>query len=585
MILGVLFLFVLVGAKGGGLGDAVEGGPKATEHNQDKIQDEILKAMQDSGVLNEWQDKLDDMLYEGNEVETGPVDHLNPQAVDMLTSFVDAYTAENNIKLDASIIVSIVRRVQKTPSPNLPQIFVQLSPLIDVVSALNKKTDQLNNIIDRQGPVFESPAKTKDILHTLTENLKSELVRLTLDTPKAKEVPPPPKKKKSATKEKKQQGGGLDIADYLTLGSTLLKGGNAGQIMSLLSGEADFNSMLSLLPQLIESGNYKDILSKMIFGYLDQSPYGPIIKNMYDNFINSDQGKSTMDSVYYYVEMLAKSESGRRLVNILPKLMVTKDLETFLEIVHVEAEYNWAQVFENIENADYKEKTLEQLADYLVSAYNFVKKPPPSSMMARAPIFLNGFLISKGIPAFDSKRPTESLTAIINKCIKLFSTVKLDVTPYVKAASNTLTKSIETQSKGIKFDKLTTTQKKNLVARILDTELVEPAQAVWSIYDFASKNLDCAQHLLCQVNHKERSRGVESRIAVAKMTSLATAWALAQSKKRHGEKYFNLYKKAVWSGTNGDDCMSEYTIESGSCNLFPWQSKDFMSTSYDHIEL
>ena len=39
---------------------------------------------------------------------------------------------------------------------------------------------------------------------------------------------------------------------------------------------------------------------------------------------NTIQGKSTMDNVYYYVEMLAKSESGRRLVNILPKLMVTK---------------------------------------------------------------------------------------------------------------------------------------------------------------------------------------------------------------------------------------------------------------------
>jgi hypothetical protein len=32
-------------------------------------------------------------------------------------------------------------------------------------------------IVERQAPVFDSPAKTKDIIHTLTENLKSELVR------------------------------------------------------------------------------------------------------------------------------------------------------------------------------------------------------------------------------------------------------------------------------------------------------------------------------------------------------------------------------------------------------------------------
>jgi hypothetical protein len=72
----------------------------------------------------------------------------------------------------------ILERVQKTPSPNLPQLFVQLSPLVDVVSAIaSKSPDKVEAIVERQAPVFDSPAKTKDIIHTLTENLKSELVR------------------------------------------------------------------------------------------------------------------------------------------------------------------------------------------------------------------------------------------------------------------------------------------------------------------------------------------------------------------------------------------------------------------------
>ena len=49
----------------------------------------------------------------------------------------------------------------------------------------------------------------------------------------------------------------------LCLGSTLLKGGNAAQLMSLLSGESDMTSLLTLLPQLIESGNYKVILESL----------------------------------------------------------------------------------------------------------------------------------------------------------------------------------------------------------------------------------------------------------------------------------------------------------------------------------
>ena len=76
------------------------------------------------------------------------------------------------------MILRILERVQKTPSPNLPQLFVQLSPLVDVVSAIaSKSPDKVELIVERQAPVFDSPAKTKDILHTLTENLKSELVR------------------------------------------------------------------------------------------------------------------------------------------------------------------------------------------------------------------------------------------------------------------------------------------------------------------------------------------------------------------------------------------------------------------------
>ena len=59
-------------------------------------------------------------------------------------------------------IVNIVRRVQKSPKPNLAAIFVQLGPLCDVISAVGKKTNQLPALIERQAPVFDSPAKTKE---------------------------------------------------------------------------------------------------------------------------------------------------------------------------------------------------------------------------------------------------------------------------------------------------------------------------------------------------------------------------------------------------------------------------------------
>ena len=180
------------------------------------LQEEILAAMKDSGVLDEWKDKLDDMLYnEADEKKTEkkklPV--INQQEREMLRSFIDEYKTDSNLEVSTDLILNIIDRVQKTPKPNLPQIFVQLGPVIDVISAISKKTRDVQKIIDRQGPIFDSPAKPKDILHTLAENLKSELLRLR-------------PQQKQAKKEKPGQGsaGGLGLSDYLNLGATLLKG-------------------------------------------------------------------------------------------------------------------------------------------------------------------------------------------------------------------------------------------------------------------------------------------------------------------------------------------------------------------------
>jgi len=578
-------LLVLTGLVTAGLQENIDRPSSGSQQKHDKIQDEILAAMKDSGVLNEWQDKLDNLLYEANEVENEPKEknYLSKQDEKMIQSFVEEYAKDKNYKVSSDIVVNIVRRVQKSPSPNLPSIFVQLSPLVDVISAIGQKTSstsKLQSIIDRQAPVFDSPAKTKDILHTLTENLKSELVRLTLDSPSKAKVPPPPPKK-----QKKKEKSGLDISDYLTLGSTLLKGGNAGQILSLLSGETDMSSMLTLLPGLIESGNYKDILSKLFYGYIDGSPYGPVVKNLLDSFLNSEQGKKTLASGFHYLEMFVKSESGRRIALVLPKLTTAKDMDTFLELVHKEAEWNWSQVFANIENSDYKETILRQLSEYIVESYEYTMNPPKGSIISKLPFFINGFLISNGIPTYDSKKPLNSIVAIINKSIRLFTTMKLDVKPYAKIISEGFVKMLNSQSKGIKFDDLKTTEKVHLIARLLDSELVSPMQSVWSVYVHSVENLSCARHLLCQVNYNQRQENVQSRIAVVKASSLAAAYALAHVKENTGADYWDKYQTAVWAGAKGDDCMTLYKVKDKTCNIFEWQENNFMSTSYDHIEL
>eukprot|EP00090_Calanus_glacialis_P023437 TRINITY_DN361_c0_g1_i1.p1 TRINITY_DN361_c0_g1~~TRINITY_DN361_c0_g1_i1.p1 ORF type:complete len:585 (-),score=128.04 TRINITY_DN361_c0_g1_i1:212-1966(-) len=578
---GILVVAILFCEALGGVEQNVENGRQKHDH----LQEEILAAMKDSGVLKEWKEKLDDMLYKENEVDPNNLPKaqkrsmINKAEKDMLRSFVEEYKTDQQLTVSTELILGVIERVQKTPKPNLPQIFVQLGPVISVLAAISQKTSDVQKIVDRQAPIFDSPAKPKDILHTLAENLKSELVRLTLDSKPIQKKPPQPKKPSA----KPAAAPGLGLSDYLTLGSTLLKGGNGAEMMKMMSGEADMSSMLTLLPQLMQQGNVKDLLMKMVGTYLGNTPYGAIIQQYGSSFLESEQGSKFVDGFYSAFETFVKSESWKRLTALVPQLMAAKDMEAMLNVLTKEAESNWGMFFDSIENSDYKENIMDTIATYLVKGYDFFQNIPSNSMFAQAPLLVNGLLISYRLPAFDTRSPLDSITKILAKSIKLYSPwKKLDITPHAKMVTDSLTQAYQTQAKGNKFSKLGHEEKKALIARVLDAEIVSPVQTVWGVYSHATSQPKCTENLLCLVNYHElKSNQGQTRLAVMKGSSLAAAWALSQSSK---DVYWRLYK-AVWAGTKGDDCMVTYPVKGNTCQIFQWQKQSFMNTQYDHVEL
>jgi len=301
-----------------------------------------------------------------------------------------------------------------------------------------------------------------------------------------------------------------------------------------------------------------------------------------------------LEKGYTFLETFATSESGRRLMAAAPRMVAAQDLHAFLAILSEEAEWNWGKFFANIDNADYKEMFTDRVATYLLQAYEAVQNPPKGSILAKAPLLINGFLISYRIPTFDYSRPTQSIIAIANKCIKMFTTWKLDVKPYVESLSNAAQDMINQQLKGNKFSDLTFDQQKTFISRTMDKELVEPVHTVWRTFSHLSEAPSCSEHLLCAINQREYKSGLgESRRQVVKGSSLAAAWALSQNKceakKSTGEmadkeRYWQLYK-AVWSGAKGEDCATKFPVKDKECNIFSWQSKNYMNTQYDHVEL
>ena len=289
----------------------------------DHVQEEILTAMKNSGVLDEMKDKLDDMLY--NEEETKEVKKetkksmINDQEREMLKTFIDEYKEDSNAVVSTDLVLNILDKVQKTPKPNLPQLFVHLGPVIDVLSKISESSSDVQKIIDRQAPLFNSPAKPKDILHTLAENLKSELNRLR------------PQQQK---KQQKQADSGLGLMDYISLGSTMLKGGNGAEMLSLLSGgDVDITSMLKMLPDLLEGDDYKTLLPKMIKSYASSTPMGAMVTNLVEQNLDTPEARKSLEFAFDEVRNFVKSKNYDKIISTVNTVLQAKNTEEMAKVI------------------------------------------------------------------------------------------------------------------------------------------------------------------------------------------------------------------------------------------------------------
>ena len=123
-------------------------------------------------------------------------------------------------------------------------------------------------------------------------------------------------------------------------------------MMSLLSGGGDISSLLKLLPQLIEQGEYKSLLGKMVNSYLSSTPLGAMASTYLGNVLDSEDGEKMMANVYKVLEEFVKSKSYARLSEIIPKVMAAKDIEGVLKVVKTFLLQDKAEVRQNIIGAD-----------------------------------------------------------------------------------------------------------------------------------------------------------------------------------------------------------------------------------------
>ena len=95
------------------------------------------------------------------------------------------------------------------------------------------------------------------------------------------------------------------------------------ELLSLMNG--DVSSIANVLGDV----NYLEIIQQVLGAYMDGSPYGPMMKQYLNMFLESEH---VTEGAKTFMENVAVSESGQRLLRLAPQLMAVKDFASLTQV-------------------------------------------------------------------------------------------------------------------------------------------------------------------------------------------------------------------------------------------------------------
>ena len=509
---------------------------------------DILKGLQDSGVLDGVKEQLEEMLHSGDldsikeeilKKEKDLKSKIEKQVAaerkvdEEMLAFAQSYAAEKDLKISKDVLKALSQipgKEEKTMH------FVKLSSVLELVDKA------LNSGRIKEGAIKNAKFKNLDEVKKMVnenDSKKQEKAKKSEDVK--------PKKKESILKEPHESKSqmAMTIRTFASM---------AGQNPEVLT-----NAVIGAL------GTYKLVSEDTL-----ETMRG------YSKGIAGAEGFATgVEYLGESVAGLAESELGSKLFEILPLLASEDTRDQAFEKLKEETERLWGRFFNSINNSDMKEKFLGQCAETMNSGYKYLFKDQMKMMVA------NAFLISQGLPPIVPKNIFGSVTDLADKSLKLFTTYKIDLQP-LKAPAQEFIKKLETEYIQIdEFDKLNSKEQSELIARFLDDNVVTAAQDLFQAHDFVyvSGNRQCAESVICSVNEHARTSS-DIKKQVLKGMSMVLGWLWSFDGQTVDE--WKLYE-AVQNGADADKkCGLLY--KTSDCKVFDWQ-KDLMSLNFDHQEL
>ncbi|KAM3957989.1 uncharacterized protein ACR2FA_008031 [Aphomia sociella] len=335
---------------------------------------------------------------------------------------------------------------------------------------------------------------------------------------------------------------------------------NRQKRQSTQDNEINLDSILNLASGFLGNKNAAGVL--------------PLIMNTINSFSNPEAEKRAeehkdhatflppfLEKAHLYWDLFINSELGK---TVWEKSGLRRAMKAF---TGPDGNISFEIMFKNFENHSFRRHWIKTAAKYLTDTVVQLAKPEAyQRYLSSAQYILNGFLDTQGLPKsthFNMKRPSESLTSLINYVLKRYLDMDTDVSGYVEPAvvyiKQTL-KMAETTSKSL----ASRSDYNALVDRITDTlnlEVIEPVLRVYRAYKHSVKAPRCQEHLMCLVNrhHDNDKRDLPGfKAGLTKFSSLVASAALSF---QNGKGFWDLYN-AIQNDVN---CEAAYPAD---CTAF-----------------
>lgn len=510
---------------------------------------ELLKELKESGVIDQFEEELEKMLHEQKntvKVDDAKVVETEGNAEkDPVTDFIESYVKEKNIKLDSRILEHLA---------NLPvsdegeaKHYVHLTQVLDKIYDLGKLDD-----VETDKKVLDVIKRVKSlpVMKTSLNKLNNVEDQVSAD---------------ESEKTKQQTTATNEVFDSATVKMVT-------DFIKNFKKKPEF-LLDVVLPMLVQQGLISNDVVKTA------KMYGK-------GFLKSEYFGIFIDSIANSIEAFASSSAGIKMIQLIPHFLDPDNMnKDVMHLVRIEAEKSLDELTSRLENSDNLEQVVASVAGGGVMMVNYVKDLLKDEMKMAIG---NTFLISQGLPAIKPRKLTESLFDLANKCIKVFTTWKIDLSPYKDETLKQFALIEKEYITASEFGRLTDSEQKTLIARFLTENMVEPVQNLWKIrsHIFGHPNgKSCAESLLCHLNAHMKSQS-KTKSEVTKVFSLLTVFTWTLDGSGTGLDQWKLYQ-AIWNGQKTETNCSEQYTPSGKeniCHILPWQS-GMMSLNFEHNEL